>query len=564
MSTARRVGGAPNKRRSRFDRALAVTLVSGVGLVLLIGLVFSIANGSKQITTNATALHHADETLRAATVTRAQVGLAVHLAAVDQAFGTFSGDAIDLSVSEADTALDDMMIGSAALEVEGLLGGDSVRLIVETFEETAAEIIVFLEAHEIDAARSLAETLDHEFLTLVEQMEGVRDGLAVAVARSDAFLGRIGNVARFLVAFLVPAAVIFVYRELLVRQQRQRELEARLESERQLSRSREEFIANASHELRTPLTGITGLAMLLAEDPALSRSEGASELLNLIISESGDLARMIEDLLTTARLDAGALHYNFEDVKFCDEVSEVVEPMTRSGAEISVQCDPGLVRADRLRLRQVLRNLLSNALKYGGSGIEVQGRVEGRTYVCSVIDDGPGIPSGVADRLFQRFVHQGAGAAVTGSVGLGLAIVHALLQGMGGSITHARTGGKTMFTVRLPLVIDLETHHPFKRTSLTDAFAEQDDAVIASFSPMNNCPGGPRLNYSSECDAGVSTKPRLQGRETLADSAGHQSRAIGPLDQLTIRFFCPYRLGSDSRRQLHRRWVRRHTGRRRL
>ena len=208
-------------------------------------------------------------------------------------------------------------------------------------------------------------------------MEGVRDGLAVAVARSDAFLGRIGNVARFLVAFLVPAAVIFVYRELLVRQQRQRELEARLESERQLSRSREEFIANASHELRTPLTGITGLAMLLAEDPALSRSEGASELLNLIISESGDLARMIEDLLTTARLDAGALHYNFEDVKFCDEVSEVVEPMTRSGAEISVQCDPGLVRADRLRLRQVLRNLLSNALKYGGSGIEVQGRVEG-------------------------------------------------------------------------------------------------------------------------------------------------------------------------------------------
>ena len=311
----------------------------------------------------------------------------------------------------------------------------------------------------------------------------------MSVAESDVFLGLVGNVARFLVAFLVPAAVIFIYRELLVRQQRQRELEGRLESEKQLGRAREEFIANASHELRTPLTGITGLAMLLAEDPALSESEGATELLDLIISESGDLARMIEDLLTTARLDAGALHYNFEDVEVPDEVSEIVDPMSRSGANISVQCDPGMVRADRLRFRQVLRNLLSNAQKYGGSNIEVRGRVEGRTYVCSVLDDGPGIPRGVADRLFQRFLHQGTGTAVTGSVGLGLSIVHALLQGMGGSISHARAERKTSFTVRLPLVFDLESSdHPFQPSSLTNASAEQSRAM-ATLSTDEELPG---------------------------------------------------------------------------
>ena len=127
MTSARLGGGdSPNKRRSRLDRALAVTLVSGLGLLLLIGLVFSIANGSRQITTNATALHHADETLRAATVTRAQVGLAVHLAAVDQTFGTHSGEAIALSVSEVETALDDMMKGSAKLEAKSLLGEGGV------------------------------------------------------------------------------------------------------------------------------------------------------------------------------------------------------------------------------------------------------------------------------------------------------------------------------------------------------------------------------------------------------------------------------------------------------
>ena len=311
----------------------------------------------------------------------------------------------------------------------------------------------------------------------MSQLESVRDELVVAVATSDAFLGRIGNITRFLVAFLVPAAVIFIYRELLVRQQRQMDLEGRLESEQQLSRAREEFIANVSHELRTPLTGITGLTMLLAEDPVLSESEGASEFLDLIISESGDLARMIEDLLTTARLNAGALHFDFEDIDMCEEISEVVEPMTRSGAEINVQCDPGLVRADRLRVRQVFRNLLSNAQKYGGPNIEVRGRVEGRTYVCSVSDDGPGISSEVADRLFQRFVHQGNTTAMTGSVGLGLSIVHALLQGMGGSITHARTDDKTSFTVRLPLVLDLETHRPFQRPFSIHPSNEQSTAM---------------------------------------------------------------------------------------
>jgi len=186
---------------------------------------------------------------------------------------------------------------------------------------------------------------------------------------------------------------------------------------------------------------------------------------------------MIEDLLTTARLNAGALHFNFEDIDMCEEISEVVEPMTRSGAEINVQCDPGLVRADRLRVRQVFRNLLSNAQKYGGPNIEVRGRVEGRTYVCSVSDDGPGISSEVADRLFQRFVHQGSATAMTGSVGLGLSIVHALLQGMSGSIIHARTEGKTIFTVRLPLALDLETHRPSQRPSLTHPSKEQSTAM---------------------------------------------------------------------------------------
>jgi two-component system OmpR family sensor kinase len=235
------------------------------------------------------------------------------------------------------------------------------------------------------------------------------------------------------------------------RQQRQAELESRLNAERQLNVAREEFVANASHELRTPLTSIIGLSMLLAENEVVKAEAAATELLSIIISESDDLARMVEDLLTTARLDAGALHFVFDDVDVGQEMPETVDPLTRSGPAIGVSVEPGIVRTDRLRFRQLLRNLLSNARKYGGETIRVEGRVEGRTYVCSVIDDGPGVPTEIEDRLFERFIHQGHQTATKDSVGLGLSIVHALTQGMGGSISYQRINGETHFTIRLPI-----------------------------------------------------------------------------------------------------------------
>ena len=417
---------------------------------MILGLVFSIAHGSQQITSRATDLHNADESLRSATVARAQTGLAVHLLSIDDAFGTNSKNAIDLSLSEADVALEDLRTGLARLDVAESIDATAGVEAGRVFADTSSEIVALAVAGDHRSAAALSVVQDEQFKVLLSQLESVRNGLAESVAESDIFLGRVGTLARFLVAFLVPAAVIFIYRELLLRQHRQTELEGRLESERRLGRAREEFIANASHELRTPLTGITGLAQILTEDPAISRSESATELLGLIISESDDLARMVEDLLTTARLDAGALQFDYEDIAIGDVVREVVEPLQRNGLEVTWDCEQALIRADGLRTRQILRNLLSNAQKYGGPHIEVVGRVEGRTYRCEVRDDGAGVPDGMNEKIFERFVHQGR-SGVSDSVGLGLAIVHALAQGMGGSVTYSRQSSKTVFTVRLPL-----------------------------------------------------------------------------------------------------------------
>jgi signal transduction histidine kinase len=238
---------------------------------------------------------------------------------------------------------------------------------------------------------------------------------------------------------------------MVIRRQKERELEHRLDAERQLARAREEFVANASHELRTPLTGIAGMAMILEEELAASGTDMSRELVDTIIRESSDLERIVEDLLTTARLDAGALHFSFEDVIVAIEVEEATASLIRNGFEVNVACEAGIVRADPSRLRQIIRNLLSNAKKYGGPNIRITGSAGEGTYVLEVADDGDGVPGRVREHLFERFVHREGDDARTDSVGLGLSIVHALVVGMGGAISYDYVDGESVFSIRLPL-----------------------------------------------------------------------------------------------------------------
>ncbi len=452
MSLRRKTEPRHTNRRSRFDRSLALTLFTGLALLLILGLVFSVAYGSQQITSQAEALHNADEVLRAATVARAQIALAVHMSSVDRVLGTNSSASVALSISEATQALDDLMAGVTRLYDSGTVPDGHLQSASDVFASNGAGIVTLLEDNEPVAAQQAMEgALATDFDLLTAALVDLRDELAASVAASDAALGRIGNIARFLVAFLIPAIVIFIYRELLRRQQRQIDLESRLENERALNTAREKFIANVSHELRTPLTSILGLSVLLSEDPVIRRVPASAELIEMIVSESDDLARMVEDLLITARLDAGALHYVLQETDIEREIRESVEVMRRGGPDPGLDCVPGVVIADRFRFRQVIRNLLSNARKYGGPNVQVIGRIEGNTYVCDVVDDGPGVPAELEPRLFKRFIHQGHMTATKDSVGLGLSIVNALTQGMGGSISYQRVDSQTHFMVRLPL-----------------------------------------------------------------------------------------------------------------
>jgi len=423
-----------------------------VAIILVFALVFSIAFGTRSIAGHASALHNADEALRAATIVRAQAGLATHLAVLEQEFAFGSADAVELSLSEVRLALDDLDSALLGLikDVDHLQA--PVIISARLFTATTIEILSALEVDDVTLAQQIATSeLDNSFRGFVGNLVVERDRQAAAVATANAMMGQIGDLARFLVAFLVPTSAIILYRELARRQSRQKELEVRLSTEKELGKARDDFVANASHELRTPLTSILGLAYLIEEDGAAAANPLIAEMVGLIISEANDLSRMVDDLLTTARLDAGALHFQLENLSAVDEIEEVVDPLVRSGAVIATQAEPGQIRSDRLRLRQVIRNLLSNARKYGGANARVVGGQVSGWYEIRVEDDGDGIPEELRERLFQRYLHEGDMPTVLGSVGLGLSIVSALAEGMGGAVWYERDEGWTSFVVRVPL-----------------------------------------------------------------------------------------------------------------
>jgi len=132
-------------------------------------------------------------------------------------------------------------------------------------------------------------------------------------------------------------------------------------------------------------------------------------------------------------------------------VASLGHEFDRSDAQIDLGMASALVLIDPGRLRQLLRNLVSNAAKYGGGYVEISGRLDDSTYFIEVADDGPGVPPEVETRMFERFVHRGDEPLIMGSVGLGLSISRVLADGMGGKIGYRRDGDLTVFEVTLQL-----------------------------------------------------------------------------------------------------------------
>lgn len=232
---------------------------------------------------------------------------------------------------------------------------------------------------------------------------------------------------------------------------------------RQLESTRREFVANVSHELRTPLSLIKGSVETLL-DGAASQPAIASKFLDIIDRHCDRLTFLIEDLLTLSRLESGQLAINYDTVPLRDHVSEVFDDFHRKaddrGVKLFNEVPDGLrARADSDRLDQVLSNLIDNAIKYGrpGGTVRIEGReVPGGDLIeMAVADDGPGIPTEAAERVFERFYRvDTARSREQGGTGLGLSIVKHIIQAHGGEVRLETAPGKgAAFRFTLPAVL---------------------------------------------------------------------------------------------------------------
>ena len=228
--------------------------------------------------------------------------------------------------------------------------------------------------------------------------------------------------------------------------------DAHAETEAMLARQRR-FVADASHELRTPLTSVLANLELLAESLHGEEAEAARSALR----SSRRMRRLVADLLLLARTDVGRVAPR-EPVDLAQIVPDAAAELGPLSAEHELLLDvrPAVVLGDHDELLRVVLNLIENALRYtpASSSIWVSSATAGSDAMLVVEDDGPGVPDELAPTLFERFV-RGAGDR-GGSFGLGLAIVRAVAESHGGSVTleQTRRAGVSRgarFVVRLPL-----------------------------------------------------------------------------------------------------------------
>lgn len=229
---------------------------------------------------------------------------------------------------------------------------------------------------------------------------------------------------------------------------------------RRLERVRQDFVANVSHEFKTPLTAIQGFAETLLSG-AMEDSRSNRRFLEIIRDHAVRLARLTNDLLKLARIEAGKLEVEFFPVQLLEVIERSAETMLLKASQkqisLEVEVPPGLptVRGDASLLRDVLQNLIDNAIQYTPEGgrIQVSATAEPRDMVVCVADTGIGIPVVDQERIFERFYRvDAARSREAGGTGLGLSIAKHIVEAHGGRLwveSEVGRGSKFFFSVPL-------------------------------------------------------------------------------------------------------------------
>ncbi len=432
----------------RVARRRTVGIAVGVTLslvVLIVALAFANSVGAGRVADNARSLHWTNASLGTASVTRAALVQAATFVELEQT-GQATTDDIEFAMLQVTNAHNQLLdleeAGQAAVSLPFLTH----------FIAPVAGTIEALDAGDADRAeRLIFEEVEPAYMELVDSLQTEQADIQALIDANTAGAARTSAFISFFLIFGIPASAVLIYRFIAKRSVREHQIKADLEveAERAVSRAKDEFIAGLSHELRTPLTSIYGFAEVLTDGGA-EDAESAMEIFKIIANEAAEMTRMVDGLLTAARIDSTGVEIHLSPTKVSDVVTSAVTPFARAGLEVSTSGEEAWVTTDAARLRHVIINLLSNAARHGGSKVGIEVSVADGTVDIEVWDNGSGVPDEKLDKLFDRFAHNGSSPLLTGSLGLGLAVAHRLTTMLGGKLSYQRFVEKSYFIVRLP------------------------------------------------------------------------------------------------------------------
>jgi signal transduction histidine kinase len=277
------------------------------------------------------------------------------------------------------------------------------------------------------------------------------DGLVGVITRGG--LSSVFDTVTVIVMTISVAAIMLGAINALLRSQDQ-QAEA-LAQEKRAVELKNEFVSMVSHELRTPLTGIAGFTDTLNENWANLPSREVDEFLAIMGQETDHLVNLVEDILVIPRLEAGQLRLTPVNLDLATETHRVASMIFADAADYSVTIPANvMVHADQTRLRQILRNLIENAQKYGGDQVLIEGELQGPgIYEVSVSDNGEGVAAHDRERIFKHFEQLSTGdGRLEQGVGLGLPIARTLSRAMGGDLWYEDrfpVGARFSFTIKL-------------------------------------------------------------------------------------------------------------------
>lgn len=210
----------------------------------------------------------------------------------------------------------------------------------------------------------------------------------------------------------------------------------------ELIRAKDEFVAPVSHELRTLLTSVVGLSHESRDQRDEFPKEEADALMSVVAEQSTEVADIIDDLPATARADIGTLIVDPVPIDVIGMLEGITRTDLTSGfAGVEILGDPITPLADPMRLRQILRNLIANAARYGGERLRIIMSCNRDQAMITVADNGPGLRLDLAQAIFEPYARAHDTGTRPASVGPGVSVARELARLISGDIAYRRTGG---------------------------------------------------------------------------------------------------------------------------